>query len=220
MKIISFVFVLLCSWNGSAYSHALEHNHVDITLVGGYGDLAQKYLWKSIFTLYSDEQLAESWTFNIFGGATKNASVGSDLLQSAMQMAFLCSTVNCTVEQQVFIEKVRYVQLKHENDYAKHCSELFSAAMQSHCHENYHCEYQHIIYLSVPPFNYKSISSHIAAHCRPVNGAGSLKVVFEKPFGHSIESVTDLATSISTSLHEDEVYRYVFVLFFGVFSST
>ena len=190
-------------------NNGLVHNHVDITLIGAYGDLAKKYLWNAIFKLY-ENTLNESWTYQFFGAASKNVSVGHQLLNEVLKQGLKCSndTIRkCHKSREKFLNQIRYVQLKSEEDYAKHCSSLFDAAAQHHCHKGHACEYQNIMYLSVPPFVYETVSNHIALHCRPVKGAGSLKVIFEKPFGHSKTSAANLMQAINKNLLESETYR-------------
>jgi len=208
MKSLLLWFVILNLVLGFCNSH----NHVDITLVGSYGDLAKKYLWRAFFKLYVKNLMKNDWTYKFYGAGTKTVTIGAENLLNALEKGIKCTGLDnfdCPDVLKNFVKKVRYLQLKNEEDYAKHCLSLFSSSMQNHCHKDHSCEYQSLFYLSVPPFAYKNISNFIASHCRPADGSGSLKVVFEKPFGHSKMSAIDLANDIEKYLHSNEVYRLV-----------
>lgn len=202
------VAVFITCWCDTSSNDS--QNHSDIILVGAYGDLAKKYLWKALFQLFLEFTKDDFWTFSFVGAGSKPFDVGESRLSNVLQSAIVCPSVlnsECDHKKKLFLEKVRYLQLKDAQDYAKLCSALHDSAMQNYCYKGQSCQYQRIFYLSVPPFAYQNISSYIASHCRPSNGTGSLKVVFEKPFGHSQSSAIHLADSIMQHLDEQEIYR-------------
>ena len=207
---INIFFILVVSVKNLFDDKYSSHNYADVTLIGAHGDLAKKYLWNAMFHLNNRHTHDGVWTFNFNAGGLKNSSVGKRLLKNVLPSAIICphnKQLNCKQKKKLFIENVSYFQLKDEQDYAKYCSHLYDSSLLYHCHKGYKCQYQHIFYLSVPSFTYQNISSYIAGHCRPMNGTGSLKVVFEKPFGHSRSSANSLAKSILQHLEEKEIYR-------------
>ena len=188
-----------------------SESHVDITLIGGYGDLAKKYLWKALLNLYAKTLVKDDWSYSLYGAGTKNYTLGSQLLQHALEevRCSIAENFDCQDVISEFKSKIKYQQLQSEKDYAEHCSKLSAIALQNDCQQREFCDYQSIFYLSVPPFAYKNISSYIAVHCRPASDIGLLKVVFEKPFGHNRESAIALDVSIQENLQSSEIYRCV-----------
>ena len=206
MKLLQLIFLFLVL----NLLRCKAHNHVDITLVGGYGDLAKKYLWHAFFKLYVKHLMKNDLTFNVFGAGPKNVTIGGKKLLDALKTGVRCTGTkdfNCQEFSDDFVKKIHYIQLKNEQDYSKHCLSLAASSIENHCHKGHSCEYQSIFYLSVPPFAYKNISNFIASHCRPAEGTGTLKVVIEKPFGHNKASVIDLANFVEKFLLSREIYR-------------
>lgn len=67
-----------------------------------------------------------------------------------------------------------------------------------------------LFYLAVPPSNYKTIFTHLAASgltipCGP--DGGWTRVLVEKPFGHDLQTAEDLELFMSRLFKEEQIYR-------------
>src|SRR5205823_13904091 len=62
-----------------------------------------------------------------------------------------------------------------------------------------------LFYLATPPAAYAPIVRSIATH--RLRGAGWSRVVIEKPFGHDLQSATELTGIVHEVFREDEVFR-------------
>ena len=191
-----------------------------IVLLGATGDLAQKYLWQSVFDLFATERVDAGTRFYIYGAARQAAEPGRKNMQAILD-TLTCSEEhyeNCDAMLNDFKSAVRYVQLKNEDQYAKLCNELQARLMFSckyHDHKEDVCyknkveaiENGRLFYLSVPPSAYGTVSTFISRHCRPKQPKSWLRVVVEKPFGHDYASALALNGQLARHLSEDEIYR-------------
>ena len=192
-KIVLFILIF-----GLAKCHKQT---VQITLLGAYGDLAEKYLWNGIFQLYAKNQ--HNTEFSIYAAGRENYEKGTELVKKIIYKTDFCNKIslsNCTHFEELFIEKVKYVQLKSGEHYNKHCAGLNKVSCNGLT-----CG-QRIFYLSVPPFAYEGISQHISQYCTN-NIKFQLKVVLEKPFGHDYSSAVNLSKKLSKHYSEDQIYR-------------
>ena len=178
---------------------------VDVTLVGAYGDLARKYLWKGFFELYLTHSASSSGgaAFKFYGAGRASTSTGNELLADVLKSVKFCESDNreCVALEKSFLSEITYVQLKSTLHYEHHCSQNLRL-----CSEEASCPTgQRIFYLSVPPFAYKAIAADVSLHCR--SAGVELKLVVEKPFGHDYDSAAELASALSTHFEEHELYR-------------
>lgn len=78
---------------------------------------------------------------------------------------------------------------------------LLDVIQEAHQHLGRSARYLH--YLAVPPVAFGSITSGLAAH-QLLDGA---RVVFEKPYGSSLESFNELDRLVHSVMREDQVFR-------------
>ena len=154
------ILVLLITLATTSSSHALHHHLTHITLIGSYGDLAKRYLWKGFFNLYRQYE-NDNNLFRFYGGGRNEYAVGSPMLEDILSEKLSCSTSSdtkaCASTKQSFIESVNYVQLKTSEQYESLCNTLRQNYLQ-HCSSEVGCHYNQIFYLSVPSTAYEGIN--------------------------------------------------------------
>ncbi|KAI5619615.1 GDH/6PGL endoplasmic bifunctional protein [Silurus asotus] len=177
--------------------------HVSVVIVGGTGDLAKKYLWQSFFHLYANE-VGKGYTFSFYGGGLSSTEKGTPLLFEILK-ELKCpselSTERCALVKEQFLRLSQYLQLKNMEDYEK-----LSEQIQLQLDQEGMTEAGRLFYMSVPAFAYAEIAEKINKTCRLPAGAW-LRVVLEKPFGHSFNSAQLLAAQLNNFLKEEEMYR-------------
>ncbi|TVK90452.1 GDH/6PGL endoplasmic bifunctional protein [Bagarius yarrelli] len=177
--------------------------HISVVIVGGTGDLAKKYLWQGFFHLYAS-QVGQGHTFSFYGGSLMSAEKGTPLLFEILKELKCPSELTperCALVKEQFLKLSQYQQLKSVEDYEK-----LSTQIQRQLKQEGMIEAGRLFYMSVPAFAYAEIAEKINSTCRPPAGAW-LRVVLEKPFGHSFNSAQLLASQLSGFLKEEEMYR-------------
>lgn len=186
--------VIIASGNNDAG----RRPHHAIVVLGCNGDLARKYLWRGFFELFLNEQAGA--TFSFYGCGRSSIEEGSKTLSVTLdRIGCQDNTTYCVGTARAFRSAARYLQLVGPADYA-HLGELLASDPSA---EN---ERSRWFYLAIPPRDYGAVSDLIAKYCRPA-GATSLKVIFEKPFGHDLQSAVALAKHLEEYFTDDEVYR-------------
>ena len=173
----------------------------NVILIGATGDLARKYLWKGLFSLYRQNR-GLGKQFKFIGATRLPNESGGKQMDDILGETVYCrdQDVDCQKAREEFLRLCSYSQLKTELDYQK-----LGESLEKTTEDNI-VESNRIFYLSVPPFAYGDIVKRVNTHCRPTGG-GLLKVVFEKPFGSDLDSANELAEELSKYLKEDEMYR-------------
>lgn len=192
-----------CWLRGYAKDNKDPPRHVSVVIVGATGDLAKKYLWQGIFHLYAS-QVDKGHTFSFYGGGLSSAEKGTPLLFEILKELKCLSgltTERCALVKEQFLRLSQYLQLKSVEDYEK-----LSHQIQLQLKQEGMMEAGRLFYMSVPAFAYAEIAEKINSTCRPPAGAW-LRVVLEKPFGHSFSSAQLLATQLYSFLKEEEMYR-------------
>ncbi|KAG5274387.1 hypothetical protein AALO_G00135580 [Alosa alosa] len=180
-----------------------RRGHVSVVVVGGTGDLANKYLWQGFFHLYAT-QVGKGHTFAFYGGGLSPADKGTPLLFEILKSQTCpeeLSAERCALVRDQFLRLTQYWQLKTEEDY-----QTLGKHIETQLGQEGMTEAGRFFYLSVPAFAYANIAERVNRSCRPPQNAW-LRVVLEKPFGHDLSSAQELATQLASSLKEDEMYR-------------
>jgi len=192
MRIVIFFFALL--------STVVCAQQIDVVLVGATGNLAQKYLWTSLFRLSSDLSL------RVYPGAREKQLQGQQNINQIIAHNISCSDrsnapTSCSEQLTAFSAKNvnEYTQLKTADHYAK-----LDAVIESFLGDSGEPAGR-LFYLAVPPKAYGLIARFINEHARPEKGW--LRVIFEKPFGSDLESARVMAAELSAQLSEEEIYR-------------
>ena len=182
---------------------AVNASRTNIILVGATGNLAQKYLWKSFFNLYTKNMNGSEngQQLKFYGAARNPVHEGEGLLHQILRNT-IKESPSRQDERQRFFDNCQYVQLKRENDYTSLCNSMNQEIKQKSITEN-----GRIFYLSVPPFAYSSIASYISNNCKPDRDSKTwIRVVFEKPFGKDLQTAKDLTNELRHYFDEDQIY--------------
>jgi hexose-6-phosphate dehydrogenase len=161
---------------------------VSVVLLGATGDLARKYLWQAIFTLFVNNRA--SAVIRVVAGArdapAKGAPKVADFLDTRLQCdapditVDLSDTVVCAAAVADFKQSWTYMQVKTDEDYARLDAALKETA-------GLLTEAGRLFYLSVPPFAYEQISGMVKKNAMAPAPAWT-RVVLEKPFGSDLAS--------------------------------
>lgn len=210
----SVPFIIICYGEVIEKWTPVNPRKISFVIVGGYGDLAKKYLWQGVHNL--DEQyggLPKS-PLLLYSSGRADPEVGEKKTSSALESGVFCAVGDevCAGCKSAFVRRVHYRQLKTEKHFADLCSEI-SEATQGH-------EEGRIFYLSVPPFTYPEIVKFIDLHCRPPEpvlpesgdetdsvSPAWLRVVVEKPFGNDLKTAKDMSQLLLKHLKDEELYR-------------
>jgi len=173
---------------------ATENCPIDVALIGATGNLAQKYLWTSLFRLSKDIPL------RVYPGSRDVKEKGQKKVDRILSSNINCDGENCAQDIENFEKNVvrPYVRVKTTEHYAE-LHKIIEKDVESTCSSG------RLFYLAVPPSAYASIANAINTLSRP--SQGWLRVVFEKPFGSDYDSALKMADDLSSALTESEIYR-------------
>ena len=208
-KFYYFCFIIISLFaNFIECEQKYEKEFIDLTLIGAYGNLAKKYLWKGLFDLFLKyETESDQYNiFNIYGCGTANFSRGSLLLKNTLDQVNFCEKedTDCINKKLIFLNRISYQQLASSSDYQHHCKDNLRSSKDFCLDKSSKRCLKQIFYLSVPPFAYESISGFISSNCRTHK---NLQIIIEKPFGRDLDSAVILANKLSSFFREDEIYR-------------
>lgn len=153
----------------------------DFVLLGSTGDLARKYLFRSL----SDIILSRpDLHLRVFATA-RNPTIDLDHI-----LAQSMPSVDDT-----FRKSIIYKQLKTVNHYQALCDSLGNDTAVV------------VFYLAIPPFAYVSSIQMISLGCQHLLLAGKVRIVIEKPFGSNYTSALSMSDKIAKYVKDDFIYR-------------
>merc|ERR1719409_1901614 len=199
MKVFCLVLLALSS---------LAQARLNLVLVGATGDLAQKYLYQS---LYEQVTMRTERKLMITPAATRDEAQGQKLIDSFLIGNITCRDLDeeieiygtCKVQEDRWVNSVApYRQLRTEDQYKALGQALEKALVDDNVEET-----GRLIYLSVPPKHFGPIAKYINKYVRPSRKSAWLRVVLEKPFGNDLPSAKKLAADLSAELEEEEILR-------------
>ncbi len=158
--------------------------NVTIIILGGTGDLSRKKLIPSIYQLYKKDRLDE---FTVIG-TSRNKYTDKEFRQ------IFTENIENKDKWDEFKKHIKFNQLDfyHEETF-KTLKEKLDC-----CPEN------RIFYLSTLPQHFEQITQNLGNHDL-INEQS--KVMYEKPFGHDLQSAKELNNCIHKHFPEDRVYR-------------
>ena len=167
---------------------------IDVALIGATGNLAQKYLWTSLFRLSKDIPL------RVYPGSRDVVEKGQKKVDRILSQNINCEGDLCARDIATFVKNVvkPYVRVKTTDHYSE-LHKIIERDVESTCSSG------RLFYLAVPPSAYATIANAINTLARP--SQGWLRAVFEKPFGSDYDSALKMADDLSNSLTENEIYR-------------
>lgn len=176
-------------------------HHTDVVLVGAQGDLSRKYLWNSFFRLYLKYSSTNS-TFRFFGCGRIQSKEGQKITNEILQDRIKCdkNDVNCVAKRQTFINVVKYLPVKTNQDFEDLGKELDSSKKDG-------VSTGRILYLAITPSAYVDTSYKLYNCCYHANQNSWTRLVLEKPFGSDQASSQKMATDIYKYYVEEDIFR-------------
>jgi len=176
---------------------------VNVVLMGATGNLAEKYLWQGLFNIHSvglaDDLQDDDTQLFVYPAATKSVKDNSPILDRIIQNNITWGNVPGAAAS--FLARTwEYVQLREPEHY-----QSLASTIEKNQREDGEQEAGRLVYLSVPPKFFGSISALINQHLRPKNPNAWLRVIVEKPFGVDTESAKQLSNDMYQSLSNDEI---------------
>eukprot|EP00051_Salpingoeca_urceolata_P003544 m.58591 g.58591 ORF g.58591 m.58591 type:complete len:527 (+) comp12885_c1_seq1:291-1871(+) len=171
-----------------------------VIVLGASGDLAKKKIFPVLWNLFRDNLVNRSSTM-FFGYAR------SDLSNSDVVDRFRPHIEDADEKGDDFAEfadSIKYIRGAYDEASAfKELDEALTASEEKHP-----CKGQgqnRIFYLALPPNVFIPVCDLVSKHALSKNGWN--RVIVEKPFGRDSESYHELATALSSSLSEKQLYR-------------
>lgn len=175
-----------------------------LVVFGASGDLTHRKLLVSIFKLFADDMLSES--FYVLGCGRKPFS-DVDFRNKARQSIRDNSDFISSDVLDAFASKLYY--LDGDYDDAEFYQRIKARSVELGRKHNVHESL--VFYMAVPPALYATIVDHLgsaglACPSRP-DGREKIKLVIEKPFGRDLRSAVELNHRISRCFGESQIYR-------------
>jgi len=202
-----------CSDDGAA-KYSKEKNikeHYNIVLIGATGNLARRYLWHALFTVFK-HRYSDLVHFRIYAAALADADDGRRKISR-----LLLGLVNCELDDRKcletktkFVQSVQYQRLKTERDFLTLSHLLYENTQSMYGMEpGSALTYEHgrLIYMAIPPSAYAVTAKYVNSYLRPKIGRPWMRIVLEKPFGLDLDSAKTLAKDIAMYFSETEIYR-------------
>lgn len=173
-------------------------NPTIIIVLGATGDLMQRKIAPSLWQLYKQNKLPE--TFKIIGFARRELSDDD-------YRTWIKDTLNETDPQlDNFLNNVQYFKgdLNNQQDYQNLGREIGVIDGEIKACTN------KIFYLAIPPLNYQNVMENLSGSGLTKSCSeeeGWTRVLIEKPFGSDLESAKELDRKLSTLFKEEQIYR-------------
>ena len=94
-------------------------DHYNIIFIGATGDLARKYLWAGLYSLFLKNYEENKVRFAIYAGGRTAPDEGRKIISDIMLNIVKCSTEDCRDLKATFINSVQYHQLDKEDHYKR-----------------------------------------------------------------------------------------------------
>lgn len=168
-------------------------NQADIVLFGGYGDLARRKLWPSLFNLFATGELSRDSRVLLLG---RERVTREDLHDRVHELIAPVASELWHQHGAHFLEQLQPVTLalglEEEN-----WSELAAILLQQP-------DTIRVYYLALPPDLFQVGCDGLAAHGLVSDNS---RLVIEKPIGHDRASAVQIVDGIARHFSEDRVYR-------------
>uniref|UniRef100_A0A7S0GNV9 Glucose-6-phosphate 1-dehydrogenase n=1 Tax=Amorphochlora amoebiformis TaxID=1561963 RepID=A0A7S0GNV9_9EUKA len=158
--------------------------------------MSAKYLWKGLYALH--QQDIPNLNFRVYGTARAPPGPGRRKIREYIDR-IPCEGSQCA-HLKDFSDSIEYFQLKTTDQWTSICQKLNATGGKDGTLEK-----SRIFYLAIPPFAYDFVARQIHRQCRPANPSASLRVAFEKPFGHNYNSAQTLAKQLKELFLENEM---------------
>lgn len=168
---------------------------VTIVIFGASGDLTKRKLLPALYSLHTQQMLT---------ACSMIIGVGRTSFTDTQYRQYIAAQTG--IKDKYFLQKISYLQFDTENTiaYIALKEKLESESTTS-------CSPQDIIYYcSTPPSLYTTIAQGLATYNLHTTGKerkGSIKIIFEKPFGYDLISNLLLDKELKKIFSEEQIYR-------------
>src|SRR5215203_4065364 len=172
-----------------------------IFIFGGSGDLAYRKLLPAIYNLYIDKYLPEQFFIIGIGRTEYSDTAYRNFIKKGIT-EFSRRKDNLENDWKVFSKNIDYIKadLEKERTYqqvAKYIKEK---------EKEWKAEVNVMYYMSVAPQLAPMIATKLHEAGLTANPSRS-RMVFEKPFGHDLNSAKELNVLLGTMFKEEQIYR-------------
>lgn len=178
-----------------------------IVIMGATGDLTARKLVPSIFNLYLNDGLPNS--FRIVGcGRTK---LSDQQFRNKMKDALVSARLMNHTKWPSFAAALSYRSV----DYMELTSFISLAESLKALDQKHHTQGNRIFYLALPPSHYKQLAQMVGEAGlgkEKENGNGWSRIVVEKPFGRDLKTAINLNRSIQEHFKEYQIFRIDYYL--------
>jgi glucose-6-phosphate 1-dehydrogenase len=168
-----------------------------IVIFGASGDLTQRKLVPSLFSLYCKKRLPEQWRIVGYGGTDFNDESFRSHLQEGMKK--FSAEEYTEQEWQDFASHIAYIKRGYSFEEFKQLDQTLN-------------EWQgkgdnRMFYMATPPDAFPNIIDLLGQSGQFKEEKGWRRVVIEKPFGTDLDSAQKLNEQIHKFLKENQIYR-------------
>ncbi|WKY07577.1 hypothetical protein Q1695_007216 [Nippostrongylus brasiliensis] len=165
---------------------------------GASGDLAKKKIYPTLWWLFRDSLLPSNIT--IIGYA--RSALTMEKLRAGFEKA--CKVRESEAKKfEQFINKCVYLQGMY--DEPEGFMDLKSLIDEVQKNSN-NQPVNRLYYLALPPSVFVPVTTQLKENCMD-RGDSWTRVIIEKPFGHDLESSTELSNHLSKLFKEEQIYR-------------
>eukprot|EP00511_Aplanochytrium_stocchinoi_P000670 CAMPEP_0204826918 /NCGR_PEP_ID=MMETSP1346-20131115/4514_1 /ASSEMBLY_ACC=CAM_ASM_000771 /TAXON_ID=215587 /ORGANISM="Aplanochytrium stocchinoi, Strain GSBS06" /LENGTH=499 /DNA_ID=CAMNT_0051955153 /DNA_START=120 /DNA_END=1619 /DNA_ORIENTATION=+ len=198
-QFLCLIFVVVATTAlGIGTAREVPNSRVNVLLLGASGNLAEKYLWQGFYNIHTTG-LRTGDEIHVYPAATKNFEKANPILQR-----ILVNNITTTDEEhkkQFLANNVSpYTQLRSDEQYKALGEKIKKDTIASGKRDA-----GLLVYMSVPPKFFGSISQYINDYLRPSSPDAWLRVIVEKPFGVNLMSAKDLAETLYKNLDVKEI---------------
>ncbi|CAI4227537.1 unnamed protein product [Auanema sp. JU1783] len=165
---------------------------------GASGDLAKKKIYPTLWWLYRDQLLPPNC--KIVGYARSDLTV--EKLRGTFEGA--CKVRENEKSQfENFISTCSYIMGRYDTSEGFLKLQTYIDDLQKSCNNR---PVNRLYYLALPPSVFEVVTSNLKSNCMD-KGDSWTRIIIEKPFGHDLESSTQLSTHLSKLFTENQLYR-------------
>lgn len=178
---------------------------LSIIVFGASGDLARRKTFPALFNLFRRGLIQSQTTegdFKIIGYA--RSVLNRDEFRAKL-IEFLSRQQPQTDEDEfqkdlkIFLDHCHYTHGDYDND-----SSFESLSRDLEASEKNDSKSKRIFYLALPPSVFLPVASSIRKHLYIPN---NVRLIVEKPFGHDLQSSSELSAALRPLFSEEEVFR-------------
>lgn len=178
-----------------------KRNIVNIVLLGATGNLAEKYLWQSLFNIQRDVVGVDT-DLRIYPAASSDEDSALPKLTKIYKHNITLESGSKKEKEALFYfladNVADYQQLRSLNHYETLNKRITDDMKDCNC-----VEVSRIFYLSVPPRFFSSIATNLEK--ANLVDESLTQVIVEKPFGKDLSSAQDLAAILYQHLPEKSI---------------